>query len=78
MLKGKYITFTVPIEKKLQELIKMKKKLQKLQKNISYILQFIVSARSLSNFVNNLSEGIHKIKCKYGHNDKKCEICRIK
>ena len=26
---GKYITFTVPVEKKLQELIKMEKKLQK-------------------------------------------------
>ena len=26
--------------------------------------------RSLSNFVNNLSEGIHKIKYKIGHNDK--------
>ena len=35
-------------------------------------------ASSLSNFVNNLSEGIHKIKFKYRHNDKKCEICRVK
>ena len=34
-------------------------------------------ASSLSNLVNNLSEGIHKIKCKYGHDDKKCETCRI-
>ena len=45
---------------------------EKLQKNISYILQSMDSARfmasSLSNFVNNLSEGIHEIKCKYGHN----------
>ena len=32
---------------------------------------------SLSNLVNNLSEGIHKIKWKYKHNDKKCETCRI-
>ena len=32
-------------------------------------------ASSLSNLVNNLSEGIHKIKCKYGHDDKKCETC---
>ena len=32
----------------------------------------------LSNFVNNLAEGIHKIKCKYGHDDKKCEICGIR
>ena len=35
-------------------------------------------ARSLSNLVNNLSEGIHRIKYKYGHNDKKFEICRTK
>ena len=32
---------------------------------------------SLSNLVNNLSEGIHRIKCKFGHDDKKCETCRI-
>ena len=35
-------------------------------------------ASSLSNLVNNLSEGIHKIKCKYGHNHTKWETCRIK
>ena len=49
----------------------------KLQKKISYILQFIDSARfmesSLSNLVNNLSERIHTIKCKFVHNDKKYE-----
>ena len=28
-------------------------------------------ASSLSNLVNNLTEGIHKVKCKCGHNDKK-------
>ena len=33
---------------------------------------------SLSNLINNLSEGIHKIKCKYGHDDEKCETCWIK
>ena len=32
---------------------------------------------SLSNLVNNLSE-IHKIKCKHGHDHKKCETCKIK
>ena len=35
-------------------------------------------ASSLSYLINNPSEGIHKIKCKYGHDDKKCENCRIK
>ena len=34
-------------------------------------------ASSLSNLVNSFSEGIHKIKCIYGHNDKKCETSRI-
>ena len=33
---------------------------------------------SLSNLVNNLYEGIHRIKCKFGHDVKKCEICGIK
>ena len=74
----KYITFTIPIEKKLQELIIMEKQLQ----NISHILQFLDSARFsaslLSNLVNNPSEGTHKIKCEYRHDDKKCETCRIK
>ena len=55
---------------------------KKLQKHISYILQFIDSARfmasSSSNLFNNLSEGLLRIKCKFGHDDKKCETCGIK
>ena len=47
-----------------------------------YILHLIDSARfmasSSSNPVNNISEGIHRIKCKYRHDDQKCETCRIK
>ena len=35
-------------------------------------------ARSLPNLVNNLSEGIHRIKCKFVHEYKKCKTCRIK
>ena len=35
-------------------------------------------ASSLSNLANNLFDGIHRIKCKYGHDDKKCETCGIK
>ena len=35
-------------------------------------------ATALSNLVNNLLKGIHKIQCKYRHGDKKCETCRIK
>ena len=35
-------------------------------------------ASSLSDLVNNLSEGIHKIKCKYGHDNNKWETYGIK
>ena len=34
-------------------------------------------ASSLSNLINNFSEGIHKIKYKYGHDNKKCETCGV-
>ena len=34
-------------------------------------------ASSLSHLANNLSEGIHEIKCKYRPNDKKCATCKI-
>ena len=33
---------------------------------------------SLSNLINNLSERIGRIKLKFGHNDKKCEVYRSK
>ena len=33
---------------------------------------------SLSNLINNLSEGTHRIRFKFGYDDKKCETCRIK
>ena len=35
-------------------------------------------ASSLSNLANNLSEGIHIIKCKFEHDDKTCETYGIK
>ena len=66
----KYITFSTAIEK---EVIRIDKSGKEITKAISYKLKFIDSARfminSLSNFVNNLAEGIHIIKCKYGHNN---------
>ena len=75
----KYITFTVPIGK---EITRIDKNGEEITKNIFYILQFINSARfmasSLSNLVNNLSEGIHRTKCKFEQNDKKCETSGIK
>ena len=46
-------------------------------KNIYHIIQFIDSARFmanlLQNLVNNLSERVHRIKWKFGYDDKKCE-----
>ena len=32
---------------------------------------------SLSSPVNNLSEGMHKVKCTYGHNDNKVKIVEL-
>ena len=66
----KYITFTVPIEK---ESTRIDKNGEEITKNSARFM-----ASSLSNLVNNLSKGIHRIKCKNGHHDKKCETCRIK
>ena len=58
----------------------MKKKLQKIY--LTFYSLFIDSeefmANSLSNLVKNLSEGLHKIKCQLGHDDKKCETYGIK
>ena len=54
---------------------------KKLQKTISYTLQFIDSTRVMvslsSNLVYNFSEAIHRTKCKFEDDDKKSEICRI-
>ena len=69
----------MPIEKKVTRIDKNE---EEITKNISYILRLIDSTRfmasSLSNLANNLSEGIHKVKFKFGHDDKKCETCEIK
>ena len=54
----------------------MENKLQKIclaYYNLLIVQDFLPSL--LSNLVNNLSEGIHRIKCKYGHDDKICETC---
>ena len=70
---------TVPKEKKFK---RIDKNGEEIIKYIYYMLQFIDSLRlmtsPLSNLVNNRSEGIRKIKCKYGYNGKKCEICGFK
>ena len=63
----------------MKRFIKMEKKATK---TISYRIQFIDSTRcmtsSLSDHVDNLVEGSHKIRFKYGHDNKKCETCGTK
>ena len=75
----KYVSFTVPIEKEVSRIHKNGKEIIK---TISYRLQLIDSVRfmasSVSNLANDLTERIHKVKCKYGHDDKKCETFGIK
>ena len=48
---------------------------------MSYRLHFIDNEKfmvsSLSNLVNNISEGIHKIKCKYRHDDKNVKLAEL-
>ena len=52
------------------------------KKFISYELEFINSAifttSSLSNLVDNLAKGVHKIKCNNEHDNKARETCGIK
>ena len=54
----------------LEKITRISKNREEVTKNISFILQFIDSARfmasSLLNLVDNLSAGIHRIKCKFG------------
>ena len=40
--------------------------------------QDLWQVHSLSNLENNLPEGVHRIKCKFGHDDKKYETYGIK
>ena len=68
----KYKTFSVLMEK---EVTRIDKKGKEIIKTISCRLQFIVRARFMasliSNLVNNLAEVLHKIKSKYGRDEKK-------
>ena len=36
------------------------------------------SKLTIKSYFDSLAVGIHKIKCKYGHGNKKCQTCRIK
>ena len=65
------------LNQKKKKIKRIDKNGEKLTKNISHELQIIDSTgfmgSLLSNLVNNLSEGIHIIKCKYKKCDKRCK-----
>ena len=65
----KYITFRVPIEKDVTRIDKNGEEIK--IKKLIFIDSAILMASLLSSLVNNLSEGIHRIKSKFGHCDKK-------
>ena len=75
----KYKMSAVPITKEVRRTGKNEEENAKI---ISYGLQFIdgwrLMASWLSNLFDNLVEGIHRFKCKYRCDNKKCEICGIK
>ena len=75
----KCTTFSIPITDEVKMIHKNGKDITE---TISYRQQFIHRSlirlmASSSNPVNNLAEGIHKTKCKGGHENKKCEMYRI-
>ena len=79
---AKYITFTVPIEKKVTRINKNGEEVTKVYPTYYNLLisqdLWQVHYQILSLIFLNLSEEIHRIKCKFGHDGKKCEICGIK
>ena len=74
-LKYTDIVFTFPVEEEVTRIVNNGKEITK---NISYILQFSGSNSSLSNLINKLSEGIHRLKYKFRHDDKKYKTHEIK
>ena len=74
----KYLTFTDPIEKEVLRVDKNGEEIIKIYLTYYNLLIPQDSASSLSNLVNYLSEGLHRINCKHGHDGKKCETCGIK
>ena len=74
----KYITFTIPTEK---EVARIDENGEVIIEHIPYILQSIDSARfmeiSLSNLVNNFSEGILKIHCNFVHDEEIMKLVKL-
>ena len=74
----KHITFLVPMAKEITRIGKKEKKSPRPSLTDYNFLIVKDLANSLSNLVNNPTEGIRKIKLKYGNDHKKCETCGIK
>ena len=74
--------FTCLEENTEKEVTRIDENGKEITKHRSYILNLLIAEDSwqahYQNLFNNLSERIHRIKCKFGHNDKKCETCVIK
>ena len=68
-----------PIDREVKRLDKNR---AETTKTLSHGLKFIESASyvasTLLNLVNGPAGGIHKTKCKYRHDHKKCETCGVK
>ena len=74
-----YLIFPVQIKKKVEIIGKNGEEFTKIissKLKLIYCTKFIVSL--LLNLFNNLAKWIYKIKCKYAHENKKCETCGIK
>ena len=54
----------------------MKTESQKIYLTYYYSARYM--ANSLRNFVNSFSEGVHRIRCEFVHDNKKWETCGIK
>ena len=57
--------------------MKMRKKLQKIFVTY-YNLLITQDLWQVCDLINNFSEGIHRIKCGFRHDHRKCETCAIK
>ena len=68
-----------PIDREVKRLDKNR---AETTKTLSHGLKFIESASyvasTLLNLANGPAGGIHKTKCKYRHDHKKCETCGVK
>ena len=75
----KHKIFSGPVEREIRNI---ENNSEENVRTISYEIKFIDGAKfmgtSLSNLIDNLAEQFHKIKYKYGLDNKKCRTCGFK